>query len=91
MLIEGLAVILIAPFCDHIPNLVNSGAITFDVARVASTRPADFELQMRTLTASDRSSRAMATPVPEAGNGHSSAPAEIEGFTNDLFPGRDDS
>jgi twitching motility protein PilT len=97
-------------FDQHLAELVTSGAITFDVARVASTKPSDFELQMRTLTASDRTSRAMAKPAePAAANGASrrtqevpavresqarerattSAP-EIEGFTNDLFPGRDD-
>jgi twitching motility protein PilT len=84
-------------FDQHLAELVNSKTITFEVARTASTRPADFELQMRTLTSSGRPSTAFAAVLdPTGGNGHSPPPQEsrdtreIEGLTNDFFPGRID-
>jgi twitching motility protein PilT len=33
-------------FDQHLADLVTQGVVTFDVALTASTRPADFELQM---------------------------------------------
>jgi twitching motility protein PilT len=36
-------------FDQHLADLVNSGAVTFDVALAASTRPADFQLKMKVL------------------------------------------
>jgi twitching motility protein PilT len=84
-------------FDQHLAELVNSKTITFEVARTASTRPADFELQMRTLTSSGRPSTAFAAVLdPTGGNGHSPPrqesrdTREIEGLTNDFFPGRID-
>jgi twitching motility protein PilT len=37
-------------FDQQLMELVQSGTVTYDVARAAATRPADFDLQMRTLT-----------------------------------------
>lgn len=35
-------------FDQHLMDLVNEGVVTFEVAHAAATRPADFDLQMRT-------------------------------------------
>jgi twitching motility protein PilT len=44
-------------FDQHLSDLVNEGAVTYDVALAASTRPSDFALMHRTLNA---------TPTPAA-------------------------
>jgi twitching motility protein PilT len=40
-------------FDQHLMELVHEGLVAYDVAVAASTRPADFDLQMRTLSGSD--------------------------------------
>jgi twitching motility protein PilT len=56
-------------FDQHLADLVASGEVTFETALAASTRPADFELQMRTFggTAGRRASLGMGgmKTVPE--------------------------
>jgi twitching motility protein PilT len=46
-------------FDQHLVDLVNSDKVSYEVAKAASTRPADFELQMKVLNGS-----------PETSNGH---------------------
>src|SRR5690606_33341592 len=36
-------------FDQHLADLVRGGAVTFEVAMAAATRPSDFQLEMRTL------------------------------------------
>jgi twitching motility protein PilT len=67
-------------FDQHLMDLVNSGAVAYDVALAASTRPADFDLQMRTLqTSSGGGESAMMAAVgggrddESRGNGTSAA------------------
>ena len=45
-------------FDQHLVDLVNADKVSFDIAKAASTRPADFELQMKVLNSG-----------PEASNG----------------------
>ncbi len=52
-------------FDQHLADLVNSGEVSFDVALAASTRPADFDLQMRTF-GHDKSAAARATGTQRA-------------------------
>jgi Tfp pilus assembly ATPase PilU len=40
-------------FDQHLMDLVRDGLVAYDVAVAAATRPADFELQVRTLSGSD--------------------------------------
>ena len=51
-------------FDQHLTDLVSNGEVAYDVAVAASTRPADFELQMRTFRGSiaPRGSTAVQTP-----------------------------
>lgn len=42
-------------FDQHLAELVTQGVVTFETALAASTRPADFQLQMSMFTQSDRS------------------------------------
>jgi len=46
-------------FDQHLVDLVNADKVSFDIAKAASTRPADFELQMKVLNSG-----------PETSNGH---------------------
>ena len=46
-------------FDQHLVDLVNADKVSFEIAKAASTRPADFELHMKVLNAS-----------PETSNGH---------------------
>jgi len=46
-------------FDQHLVDLVNADKVSFDIAKAASTRPADFELQMKVLNGG-----------PETSNGH---------------------
>lgn len=45
-------------FDQHLMDLVDSGAVTFDTARAAASNPADFELKLRTLRRRSRSATA---------------------------------
>jgi twitching motility protein PilT len=57
-------------FDQHLVDLVNFDAVSFDVAKAASTRPADFELQMKVLQGS---------PVEKNGK-HENGDVGIEGL-----------
>ena len=46
-------------FDQHLVDLVNADKVSFEIAKAASTRPADFELQMKVLNSG-----------PETSNGH---------------------
>jgi twitching motility protein PilT len=50
-------------FDQHLTQLVNDGEITFEVALGAATRPADFELNFRTLSRGQRAPTPLATPA----------------------------
>lgn len=56
-------------FDQHLMDLVDSGAVTFDTARAAASNPADFELKLRTLRRRSRSATAaeVAAAPPPAG------------------------
>ncbi|HKG95227.1 MAG TPA: PilT/PilU family type 4a pilus ATPase [Gemmatimonadaceae bacterium] len=69
-------------FDQHLADLVNSGEVSFDVALAASTRPADFELQMRTFggdkSASRNTSSQKAVPAAPAPGTPSRSTQEVE-------------
>lgn len=50
-------------FDQHLTELVNDGEIEFEVALAAATRPADFELNFRTLSRGHRAPTPLATPA----------------------------
>ena len=71
-------------FDQHLGELVASGAVLFETALAASTRPADFELQHRTFR---RQSQAVKAPVAEAPS-RMPTPLDsgvIEGLSQDPF------
>jgi twitching motility protein PilT len=63
-------------FDQHLVDLVNSGVVSFDLAKAASTRPADFELQMKVLNSG-----------PENSNGHHDAEDGIPGLVPTALSG----
>ena len=63
-------------FDQHLQDLVADGVVTFEVALAASSNPADFELQMRTLRRRSR----VVTPAEVA----PAAPDRPAGFSDDL-------
>jgi twitching motility protein PilT len=67
---EGRAQYGMQTFDQHLTDLVNAGEVTYEVALAAATRPADFQLQFRTLqtTARPTGPRAM-DAVPTVGDG----------------------
>ena len=56
-------------FDQHLVDLVNADTVSFEVAKAASTRPADFELQMKVLNSG-----------PEESNGNHDGDAGIMGL-----------
>ena len=60
-------------FDQHLMDLVESGTVTYETAIAASSNPADFELQVRTLR---RRSRAATVPGEAA-----AAVERVEGLT----------
>ncbi len=64
-------------FDQHLNDLVADGVVTFEVALAASSNPADFELQMRTLRRRSR----VVTPAEVA---PAVAPDRPAGFSDDL-------
>jgi twitching motility protein PilT len=72
-------------FDQHLMDLVSDGTVTYDTALAASSNPADFELQMRTLRRRTMSQVAPAE-VPGEEPAESEAPAADRpaGFTDDL-------
>ncbi|MGQ0537789.1 MAG: type IV pilus twitching motility protein PilT [Gemmatimonadaceae bacterium] len=87
-------------FDQHLADLVNAGLVTFDVARAAATRPADFDLRMNLLnvrgragTGPGKSSRQSGSegvsPGKKGGSGGKSAKgasSDIEQQENALWP-----
>ncbi len=53
-------------FDQHLTQLVNDGEIAFETALGAATRPADFELNFRTLSRGQRAPTPLATPAIKA-------------------------
>ncbi len=53
-------------FDQHLTELVNDGEVAFEVALGAATRPADFELNFRTLSRGHRAPTPLATPAIKA-------------------------
>ncbi|HJQ66707.1 MAG TPA: PilT/PilU family type 4a pilus ATPase [Gemmatimonadales bacterium] len=69
-------------FDQHLMDLVSDGTVTYEVAATASSNPADFELQMRTLrrrTMSTQAPKQVEEPAPAAAE-----PDRPAGFTDDL-------
>jgi twitching motility protein PilT len=60
-------------FDQHLMELVESGSVTYETAVAASSNPADFELQVRTLRR-----RSRVTSAPELG---AAAGERVEGLT----------
>ena len=56
---EGRETYQMQTFDQHLVDLVNADKVSFEIAKAASTRPADFELQMKVLNSG-----------PETSNGH---------------------
>src|SRR5690349_5580268 len=71
---EGRETYQMQTFDQHLVDLVNADVVSFEVAKAASTRPADFELQMKVLNSG-----------PETSNGHHSEP-ETDGGIPGLVP-----
>ena len=67
-------------FDQHLMDLVHEGLVAYDVAVAASTRPADLDLQMRTLSGSDTELLAGMARTEEKATASASA-------TNDLIIG----
>ena len=63
-------------FDQHLVDLVNFDAVSFEIAKAASTRPADFELQMKVLNGS-----------PEEKNGKHDDDGGIEGLVPTALAG----
>jgi twitching motility protein PilT len=56
LIAEGREQYLMQTFDQHLVDLVNSDTVSFEIAKAASTRPADFELQMKVLNSGPESS-----------------------------------
>jgi twitching motility protein PilT len=77
-------------FDQHLADLVQSGEVTFETALAASTRPADFELQIRTFGGSGGHRPSRGEPASRASTPATTAPAEsgktgVEGMTGSGF------
>jgi twitching motility protein PilT len=66
-------------FDQHLMDLVSDGLVSYETALTASTNPADFELQMRTLRRSTGMQRAPVVELEER-----EAPDRPAGLTDDL-------
>jgi twitching motility protein PilT len=66
-------------FDQHLMDLVSDGLVSYETALTASTNPADFELQMRTLRRSTGTQRAPVVELEER-----EAPDRPAGLTDDL-------
>ena len=66
-------------FDQHLMDLVSDGLVSYETALTASTNPADFELQMRTLRRSTGAQRAPVVELEER-----EAPDRPAGLTDDL-------
>lgn len=63
-------------FDQHLIDLVSSGAVSFDVALAASTRPSDFALQVQSMSGSGRGGSTRGAPGPSG----DALPAAIGGL-----------
>src|SRR5713101_8309430 len=70
-------------FDQHLMDLVSDGIVTSETAMVASSNPADFELQMRTLRR-----RARVATTTEAAGVDEEKPAGYTDGLSSLFPGQ---
>lgn len=77
-------------FDQHLMDLVESGEVTFEIARAAASNPSDFELQLKTLrrrsrsaTAKEVAAGAKAAPAPASGD---EPPAGFTDGVSDLLP-----
>jgi twitching motility protein PilT len=66
-------------FDQHLMDMVSDGLVSYETALTASTNPADFELQMRTLRRSTGTQRAPVVELEER-----EAPDRPAGLTDDL-------
>jgi len=64
-------------FDQHLTQLVNDGEITFEVALSAASRPADFELNFRTLSRGQRVPTPLATPAIKAAAAAATVPSRM--------------
>jgi twitching motility protein PilT len=64
-------------FDQHLMDLVHEGLVAYDVAVAASTRPADFDLQMRTLSGSDTELLAGMARTEETATASASATSDL--------------
>jgi twitching motility protein PilT len=72
---EGREQYQMQTFDQHLVDLVNSDTVSFEIAKAASTRPADFELQMKVLNSG-----------PESTNGSNGAHDDNDGGIMGLVP-----
>ena len=56
LIAEGREQYQMQTFDQHLVDLVNADIVSFEIAKAASTRPADFELQMKVLNSGPDSS-----------------------------------
>jgi twitching motility protein PilT len=68
-------------FDQHLMDLVESGAVSFEVARAAASNPADFELRLRTLR---RRSRVASTAEAAVERGRETGDDRPQGFTDGM-------
>ena len=74
-------------FDQHLMDLVEAGAVTFEVARAAASNPSDFELKLRTLRRRSRTATSAETAALQEPSGSPSAQGGDElppGFTGGL-------
>ncbi len=75
-------------FDQHLMDLVESGEVTFEIARAAASNPSDFELQLKTLRRRSRSATAkeVAAAAKAAPAGGDEPPAGFTDGVSDLLP-----
>jgi twitching motility protein PilT len=83
-------------FDQHLMDLVESGEVTFEIARAAASNPSDFELQLKTLRRRSRSATAKEAaaaakaapatggPVAAAASGDEPPPGFTDGLSDPM-------